>query len=533
LPTTDKLGSPDHPRGWKTIFPDLPAGYPIKDPITITCSRRLDQQTRFCGDDDFDNNPWTRMCEALFGIRFQAAWTWSTGDEANQKYNLALASGDMPDYMETVPLTIYVKMVESGALRDVTDDYDMYASPRWKAIWREFGELPWVWTRVNGRIYGIPRPNDLSHDDCVLWYRADWMEKLGLKVPETHEELHDVAKAFMEADMGQGAEGTTQGLMATQSFYATWYGSLDPLWGNFGYIPTYWSKEGDDLMYNITRPEIAEALEMFRQWYDEGIFRKDFYTINTSQGMSDVAANTVGLHFTPPWGANRDSVVNDPECRWAFTNQPVGPKGFRRRATINPFTQSPMCFRKGFEDVKPIFDYTDWWDDLWRSPWRRMHGWEGCNYAWEGDKVVPTGVGFQNWTIGPVGTRGSGMLDPRAIGNIYRYNLDEWGKIPPEKWDAQQELFFQDPTGTALLGAQSRLYILETAGQGVIDEFQRLPTQTMIERGVDLAKLRDESILAFFIGQRPLSEFDQFVNQYNELGGAKVTEEVNEWWHSR
>ena len=330
LPAQDKLGSPDHPKGWRTLLPDLPPGYPVKDPITISVTRRLDQQTKFCEGDDFDNNPWTRLVESMFGMRVQVAWTWSTGDEASQKYNLALASGDLPDYLETVPLTVYVKMVEAGVLKDVTDDYEMYASDRWKAIWNEFGDLPWTWTRINGRAYGIPRPNDLAHDDCVLWYREDWLEKLGLKVPETHEELHDLALAFKEADLGQGAPGTTLGMLASSSYYATWYGSLDPLWGNYGYIPTYWSKDGDDLRYGITRPEVAEALEMFRQWYEDGVFRKDFYTNSTSQGMSDVAANSVGLHFTPPWGANRDSVVNDPEARWAFTNQPSAPKRFIR-----------------------------------------------------------------------------------------------------------------------------------------------------------------------------------------------------------
>lgn len=529
----DKLGSPDHARGWKTILPDLPAGYPLTETVVINCSRRLDQQSRFCEGDDFDNNPWSRMIKELFNIEYRTAWTWSTNDEANQKYNLAMASGDMPDFCETIPETIFVQMVEAGLLEDLTDAYDEYASPRWKAIWREYGELPWTWSKVDGRIYGLPRVEDLAHNDCILWYREDWLEKLGLSVPTTFDELHDVAMAFKEGGLGKGAEGTTVGLLSSMTYSATWYGSLDCLWGGYGYLPAHWQPEGDDLMYGAIRPEVKEALGLLNQWYNDGIFRKDFYTITTSQAMQDVAANTCGLHFTPSWGANYDSVVNDPEAVWKFADIPTGPNGYKRRHTENNFREGPFAFRKGFANIKQVFDVTDWWEQLWHQAWRRMHGWENCNYTWDGDRVQQSGVSFQNWIPGPVGTRGSGFLDPKTPGINIRYQLDEWGKIPPEERDAQQTLFFEDPTGVSLTNAESRLFILETANEGVMTQFQALPTTTMIERGADLGKLVDESIISFISGEKPLSEFDAFVQQWKDLGGDKVTDEVNEWWHNK
>jgi putative aldouronate transport system substrate-binding protein len=529
----DKLGSPDNARGWKTVLPELPTGYPLAETAVINCSRRLDQQTAFCEGDDFDNNPWSRMIKELFNVEYRTAWTWSTGDEANQKYNLAMASGDLPDFLETVPLSIFVQMVEADLLEDITDAYDAYASPRWKAIWREYGELPWTWSKIDGRIYGLPRVEDLAHNDCILWYREDWLEKVGMSVPTTFDELHDVALAFKEGNLGMGAEGTTVGLLASESYSNTWYGSLDAIWGGYGYIPFHWQPEGDDLMYGAIRPEVKEALGLLNQWYNEGIFRKDFYTITTSQAMSDVGGVSCGLHFTPSWGANRDTVVNDPECVWKFADIPTGPKGFKRRHTENNFRESPFAFRKGFEHVDKVFAVTDWWEQLWHQTWRRMHGWEGCNYTWEGDKVVPTGTSFQNWTPGPVGTRGSGFLDPKTPGTNIRYQLDEWGKIPPAERDAQQELFFDDPTGVSITNAMSRIFILETANEGVMTQFQSLPTATMVERGVDLNKLRDESLIGFITGEKPLSEFDAYVEQWLNLGGAQMTNEVNEWWHNR
>jgi len=50
---------------------------------------------------------------------------------------------------------------------------------------------------------------------------------------------------------------------------------------------------------------------------------------------------------------------------------------------------------------------------------------------------------------------------------------------------------------------------------------------------VDLDKLVDESLIGFIIGEKSLTEFDAFVEQWKKLAGDKVTEEVNEWWHSK
>ena len=34
-------------------------------------------------------------------------------------------------------------------------------------------------------------------------------------------------------------------------------------------------------------------------------------------------------------------------------------------------------------------------------------------------------------------------------------------------------------------------------------------------------------------GEKPVEAFDDFVKQWNDMGGAKITEEANEWYHSR
>lgn len=529
----DMPGSPTHAKGWTTMLPDIPAGVST-EPVTISVTRRVDAQTKFAAGDSLESNPWSRMIQKLFGVTFETAWTWSTTDEGNSKYNLALASGDIPDYLETVPSTIFVQMVEADALEDITDAWDTYASDRWKAVFADYGELPWTWSKVNGRIYGLPRVEDLAHNDTILWYRADWLEQLGLAVPTTMDELHDVAKALVEANIGKGATGTTLGLLANKQYAHTWYGSLDPIWGAFGIIPDHWSKEGDGLMFDGIRETMKEPLTLLNQWYNDGIFRKDFFTLETSDSIQDLAASQCGLHFTPSWGANLDTVKNDPATRWAFTGIPTGANGQKGKHTENNFKPEPFAFRKGAENINKVFEITNWMIELTEDFDRRFHGWEGHNYEWlEGDKVAWTGIGWSAWAIGPIGTRGSGMADPRSIGNGIQYRREEWNKVAADQRDAMMNLMLEDPTGVQQVSDESRLFILETAADGMMTEFQSLPTPTMVEKIVDLQKLLDENILAIIIGEKPLSAFDDMVAQWKQQGGDQITQEVNEWWTNK
>ncbi len=523
-------GSPNHAKGWTTKLPDLPSGLSSGSPITISTTRRVDAQTKFAQGDSLENNPWSRMIQKALGVQFTVGWTWATDDEANSKYNLALSSGDMPDYLETVPLNIFVQMVQAGALEDITDAWEKYASDRWKKAFEPYGELPWTWSKVDGRIYGLPRVEDLAHNDTILWYRADWLDKLQLKPPTTLDELHDVALAIVKANIGKGASGTTLGLMANKQYAHTWYGSLDPIWGAFGVIPDHWSKVGDNLVLDATRPEMKDALALLNQWYKDGIFRKDFFTVETSDSVQDVAASQVGLHFTPSWGANLDTVKNDPETRWAFTNIPTGPGGKKGKHTENNFKPESFVFRKGAQNIEKVFEVTNWMIELTEDFSRRFHGWEGSNYEWQGDKVAWTNIGWSAWAIGPIGTRGSGMADPRSVGDAIKYHRDNWSKIPADQRDAMMNLLLEDPTGVQQVSDDARLFILDHAKEAKMTELQRLPTPTMLERAADLQKVIDENIIGIITGQKPISAFDDMVAQWKQIGGDQVTKEVNEWW---
>lgn len=510
---------------------------PHTPPVIITNARRVDAGTKFVGTDDLANNPWTRMVKSLFGIEYKTVFTWVTADEGNQKYNLAMASGELPDYLEELPNAIFLQAVQAGMLEDITDAFDLYAGPRWKKATEDFSEMAWALPMVDGRKYGYCRALSMSAQDSITWYREDWLEKVGLDVPKTLDDCYDVAKAFIEADLGQGDTGTTIGISANESYKArngAWSGTLDVVFGAWRIAPEHWTPEGEALMYNATRSIVKEPLAVLRKWYADGILRKDLYTLQISDSQQDYSSNQCGLHFSPTYNLLRDSVQNDPTARWGWTDIPTGPTGQKGKNGKSPYRDAPFCYRKGATTIEQNFQVINWMSDLIEEPERRMHGWEGHDYEWDGDEFRVGQVSWSKWTIGPVGAAGGSRLDPRYQGIDLAYKMNEWGKVPPEQRDAQQELFFADPTGVETLNREAQLYVIKhNAEDALQDSFQTLPTPTMISHWTDLKKLEDETYISIITGQKPMEAFDAFVEQWKKMGGDQVTAEVNEWWKNK
>lgn len=539
LPPELMPGSPNHPNGWATKLPPLPRGVPYQPPITLTASRNVNASMVFAEGDSIENSPFTRMIKQLFGIEWKVGFTFTDTDDAGQKYNLALASGDLPDLMEGLPLPVYQQMLQAGLLEDITEVWEREADPDAVKQPLEYGDgLAWSYAAVNGRKMGIPVVEAAAQNDKLLWIREDWLEKVGLEVPTTLDELAVVAKAFAEANLGQGAPGTTVGLNAAME-YNTWYSSLDPVFGAFGVIPGFWSEEGAGLVYDSTRPEMKEALALLRTWYADGVIPADFFTVSTADSANVVGGNRTGLHFSPffaPLFGIKDSITNDPSARWIFADVPVGPSGRRGKAWSNPYPASVFAFRKGFPHVDAVIKQTNWLAQLVQAPANRYHGWENRDYAWEGDVVVAGPLGSNGSTkqfFGPVGSNANNRTDPLYLQKQYQLE-EEWAKLPVEQRDAYQIFATEDPSGLQPLARRSYLFATERSEQdGIKNRFTALPTPAMSTLGTEMTRLEQEAFIAIIKGDKDIDAFDAFVASWKQVGGDKVTEEVNAWWQSR
>src|SRR3546814_15148449 len=105
--------------------------------------------------------------------------------------------------------------------------------------------------------------------------RKDWLANLGLQMPETTEDLYDVARAFSEGDPDGNGQDDTYGLIipkwpgtiGTNSPYdviETWHGA-----GN------RWAERDGALVPSFTTDEWLEAVDYERQLAEEGLINPD------------------------------------------------------------------------------------------------------------------------------------------------------------------------------------------------------------------------------------------------------------------
>ena len=55
------------------------------------------------------------------------------------------------------------------------------------------------------------------------------------------------------------------------------------------------------------------------------------------------------------------------------------------------------------------------------------------------------------------------------------------------------------------------------------------PGEAMAEKMSTLEKMRDEVFIKIVLGESSVEEFDKYVNDFNNLGGTEIQQEVNDW----
>lgn len=270
------------------------------NPVTVNYAVKADSAMKFPEGDSYDDNVWTRYIEEELGIKLEVAWSADGATEAyGNKLTMSVANDDLPDIFSTYYET-YAEAARAGMLADMTDLIEEYGSDRLKAIFAENEELIEA-CKIDGKLYCIPQLGSSSELNAqFLWIRQDWLDAVNMEAPTTWDELVAVARAFTTQDPdGNGVDDTFGlGLSGT----SPWWGGIASFEGiaqafHASGSETWIKDASGQIVYGGIQPEMKNALAAASEMYKEGLLDPEFMTKDVDAVIADIYSNKIGMAF--------------------------------------------------------------------------------------------------------------------------------------------------------------------------------------------------------------------------------------------
>lgn len=479
--------------------------------------------------DDFSNNVYTRFVEEQLNVKTEIAWEVDANNES-QKIALAIASKTIPDMM-VVDRKIFKQLIDNDLIWDMTEAYEKCISPFLKEQYDTYGDRLFDEVTVDGRMMGIPATN-IGYCHNVLWIRKDWLDKLGMEPPETVDDVVNLARAFVEQDPGGNGAGNTVGLTATEKLY-NGYNSrfgVDTIFAAFGAYPGSWVQDEEgNTVYGSTMEGMKPALELLRDLYAEGILDKEFAVRTGEDRDALLASGQMGMYFGTWWpaGGHTAAVENNPDADWIAVSAPVNEKGKLTTPENDPLA-GIVVVSKDYEHPEAIVKCLNVGYDILRG-----NGEAGAEGYAEWTELCPS-IGWNAMPI-PIAIDYNNAVEVVRDDILNALEADDVSVMKSKGFEADYERIKQELENPRqnidnYLSYQARI-VGATAAMDENLEFVPAAyfgtTDTMATKWTNLQTLETETLLQIVMGEKPIEEFDSFVEQWYSLGGQEIIDEID------
>lgn len=512
--------------------------------VELTYMHKLNGTEKYVGDDDINNNVWTRCYQDDLGIKLNYTIA-AAGDDYTQKLTMAIASNELPDLMD-LPPEEFSELANAGMLADITDSYEKDASDLLKQTIEVDGGIQLASAKVDGKLYGLPQLSAADGTCDLLWIRTDWLENLGLKAPTTMDELIEVAKAFRYNDPDGNGQDDTWGIgfqKAIVSEDGASPGSYEGFFAAYGAYAKAWVK-GDDgkITYSGINNGIKDALTQLNQMYEDGLIDPEFGVKDTVKLGEDISAGKVGMFYGlegMPWGACKSNIENNPEAEWqcypivSATDEPAKPITYVRISryyAANAKCEHPEALVKianVFQDKINSLDSTE--ETLNTFGVDPETGINFAEYAAFGmdPAIQKCNTYYKEIKDTLEGNSKIEDIHPEAARyyNVIKTYIDGGMDKASNSlgWNYYKFIGPEGSWNTIINDYKVNDKLVQSAFFGA-------PTPTMSTNLVSMDKLQSETFVNIIMGTQKPETFDDFVKQWKEMGGDTITDEVNEWY---
>jgi putative aldouronate transport system substrate-binding protein len=255
--------------------------YPINTDVELTYWVALSTNIKALYG-NFGDTPLAKELQKRTGVKLK--YIHPVKELQAEEIALMFASNDMPDIM-----CAEWRVILNGPSNSVDDNIilpldDLIAehAPNLSAYIKKNPEAGKSIQTSNGQYYAFPFIRGAEE----LWFssgfvmRKDWLDELGLPIPETTEEFENALRRFKN-EKGAGAPLTiTKGLMAR----------LFHLFQASGKIYA----ENGIVKFGPCEPEYKEAITALNRWYREGLLDRNYASADTAMVKSSMLSNKSG-----------------------------------------------------------------------------------------------------------------------------------------------------------------------------------------------------------------------------------------------
>jgi putative aldouronate transport system substrate-binding protein len=249
--------------------------------------------------------------------------------QVKEALNVMLASGDLPDMIEFNFLGDFPggpeKAINDGYILKLNDLIDKYA-PNLKKFLQENPDIDKMVKTDNGSYYAFPF---IRGDEYLRVFqgpivRQDWLDELGLPVPETIDDWTATLTAFKEK---KGAAAPFAVVSKPRFFNESGNGAF---LGAFGVTRGFYLEDGA-VKFGPAENGYKDYLSLFSDWYKKGLIDKNIATADSKALDGNVASGATGATVGNAGGGIGKwqplVAANDPKAVLVAAPYPVLKKG--------------------------------------------------------------------------------------------------------------------------------------------------------------------------------------------------------------
>jgi putative aldouronate transport system substrate-binding protein len=268
-------------------------------------------------------DPYKKYIDELTG----AEWSLTYATDFTTELTTRASADMMPDLILFDDNRLFFNFYDQGVL---LDDWSPYQS-RMPQAFKNMGETAKTYFTVDGKLTACATvPGDQA---WALNIRQDWLNKLGLKMPTTPDELFEVARAFTFNDPDGNGKNDTYGFTAAGNGQG--FNELINLCLMYGPIGFY--VENNKVNHPILDGNLKKTLDYVKKIIDAKVINPDWFTIGFEDRKPNLFNGQYGIAWYPYEAlvGEIESVRKDKLAWKWFTYLPM-PKAGPAGGKLNP-----------------------------------------------------------------------------------------------------------------------------------------------------------------------------------------------------